>query len=95
MGVVAHISLQGLKRTRRLEKNEVTMRVGNGATISAQAVSVYTLHLPLGFTIDLDNCYYVPAICKSILSGSCLIRDSFSFKSQNNGFSIYLKFLHD
>ena len=74
-----------------MEKNEVTMCVRNGAMISAQAVGVYTLHLPSGFTIELDNCYYVPAICKNIMSGSCLIRDGFSFKSENNGCSIYLK----
>src|SRR4051812_23599572 len=92
-GAVAHIcnSLQGLKRTRRLEKNEVTMRVGNGATISAKAVGVYTLHLPSGFTIELENFYFVPAICKNIMSGSCLIRDGYNCKSENNGCSVYLK----
>ena len=74
-----------------MENNEVMMCVGNGATISAQAVGFYTLHLPSGFTIELDNCYYVPAICKNIMSGSSLIRDGFSFKSENNGSSIYLK----
>ena len=93
MGAVAHIcnSLQGLQRTGRLEKNEVTMRVGNGATIFAQAIDIYTLHLPSELTIELDNCYYVPAICKNIMYGSCLIHDDFSFKSENNGCSIYLK----
>ena len=46
-GVVSHIcnSLQGLKRTRRLEKNEVMMHVGNGATIllkpSASTLYIY------------------------------------------------------
>ena len=69
----------------------MTTRVGNESTIYAQAFSIYTLHLPSGFTIELDNCYYIPAICKNIMFGSCLIRDGFSFKYENNGCSTYLK----
>ena len=68
----------------------MSMHVGNGALFSAKAVGVYTLHLPSGFTIELDNCYYVPAICKNIMSGSCLLRDGYSFKSENKGCSIYM-----
>src|SRR3954464_4377551 len=70
-GAVAHIcnSLQGLRKIRKLEKNEVTMRVGNGATISAKAVGVYTLHLPLGFPKEQDICFLVPGIGKNIMWG--------------------------
>src|SRR3954469_25319392 len=59
---------------------------------SPQKPSASTVYiLPSGFTIELDNCYFVPVICKNIISGSCLIRDGYSFKSENTGCSIYLK----
>ena len=37
-----------------------------------------------------NNCYLVPALCMNIISGSCLTRDGYSFKSENNGCSIYM-----
>ena len=49
------------------------------------------LHLPSGLVLDLNNCYLVPALSMNIISGSCLIRDGYSFKSENNGCSIYLR----
>ena len=92
-GSVAHIcnSIQGLQKVRRLAKNEVQMRVGNGVQVSAQAVGIMPLSLPSGFTLELNNCYFVPALCKNIISGSCLLRDGYSWNSENNGCSIYFK----
>ena len=40
--------------------------------------------------INLNNCYLVPALSIKIISGSCLLRDGYSFKSENNGCSIYM-----
>ena len=31
-----------------------------------------------------------PALSMNIISGSCLMRDDYSFKSENNGCSIYM-----
>jgi hypothetical protein len=92
-GSVAHIcnSMQGLQRARKLARNEVQMRVGNGVQVSAQAVGVMPLRLPSGFILELNNCYFVPALCKNIISGSCLLRDGYSFNSENNGCSLYFK----
>jgi hypothetical protein len=39
------------------------------------------LHLPSGLVLDLNNCYLVPALSMNIISGSCLMRDGYSFKS--------------
>ena len=36
------------------------------------------------------NCYLVPALSMNTISGSCLMRDGYSFKSENNGCSIYM-----
>ena len=43
-----------------------------------------------GLVLDLNNCYLVPALSMNIISGSCLMRDGYSFKSENNGCSIYM-----
>ena len=48
------------------------------------------LHLPSGLVLDLNNCYLVPSLSMSIISGSFLMRDGYSFKSENNGCSIYM-----
>ena len=91
-GSVANIcnSKQGLRIKRRLAKDEVTMRVGNGSKVYVIAVGTLPLHLPPGLVLDLNNCYLVPSLSMNIISGSCLMRDSYSFKSENNGCSIYM-----
>ena len=78
-GLVAHIcnSKQELWIKRRLAKDEVTMRVGNGSKVDVIAVGTLPLHLPLGLVLDLKNCYLVPALSMNIIS-------------ENNGCSIYM-----
>ena len=81
-GSVANIcnSKQGLRIKRRLTKDEVTMHVGNGSKVDMIVVGTLPLHLPSGLVLDLNNCYLVPALSMNIISGSCLMRDSYSFK---------------
>ena len=66
------------------------MCVGNGSKVDVIAVGTLPLHLTLGLVLDLNNCYLVPALSMNIISGSCLMRDGYSFKSENNGCSIYM-----
>ena len=66
------------------------MRVGNGSKVDVIAVGMLPLHLPSGLVLDLNNCYLVPALSMNIISGSCLMQDGYSFKSENNGCSIYM-----
>ena len=40
--------------------------------------------------MNLNNCYLVPALSMNIISGSCLMRDGYSFKLENNGCSTYM-----
>ena len=49
------------------------------------------LRLPSGFILELSNYYFVPALCRNIISGSCLVHDGYSYKSENNGCSLYCK----
>jgi hypothetical protein len=58
-----------LRLTMMLAKDEVTMCVGNRARVAVIAVGMLPLHLPLVFILELSNCYFVPALCKNIISG--------------------------
>ncbi|KAK1603535.1 hypothetical protein QYE76_071902, partial [Lolium multiflorum] len=90
-GSVAHIcNSQELRNKRSLARDEVTMRVGNGSKVDVIAVGTLPLHLPSGLVLNLNNCYLVPALSMNIISGSCLMQDGYSFKSENNGCSIYM-----
>ena len=91
-GSVAHIcnSKKELRNKRRLARDEVTMRIGNGSKVDVIAVGTHALQLPSGLVMNLNNCYLVPALSRNIVSGSCLLRDGYSFKSEDNGCSIYM-----
>ena len=56
-GLVAHISnsKQGLRIKRRLAKDEVTMRVGNGSKVDVIAVGT----LPLLFGASIEHEHYI------------------------------------
>ena len=71
-GAVAHIcnSKQELRNKRKLAKDEVTMRVGNGSKVDVIAVGTLPLHLPTGLVLNLNNCYLVPSLSMNIVSGS-------------------------
>ena len=46
------------------------------------------LHLPSGFVLELNKCYVVPSLSRNIVSPSCLMKDGYSFVSENNGCAI-------
>ena len=66
---VAHIcnSKQVLQNRRKLPKNEVMMRVGNGSKVDVIAVGTLPLYLPSGLVLYLNNCYLVPALSMNII----------------------------
>ena len=66
------------------------MRLRSGSMVDVIALDTLPLHLCSGLVLDLNNCYLVPALSMNIISGSCLLRDGYSFKSENNGCSIYM-----
>ena len=91
-GCVSHITsnVQGLRKSRTLAKGEVELRVGNGARVVAVVVGTYSLPLPSGLILELNNCYYVPAIIKNIISIPVLDNEGFSFTIEKGCFSVYL-----
>jgi hypothetical protein len=46
--------------------------VGNGAKVAATTVDTYHLPLPSGLVLELNNYYCIPALCKNIITSSCL-----------------------
>ena len=66
------------------------MHVGNGSKVDVIAVGILPLHLPTRLVLNLNNCYLVPALSMNIVSGSRLMQDGYSFKSENNGCPIYM-----
>ena len=68
-GSVAHIcnSQEELRNRRRLAKDEVTMRVGNGSRVDVVAVGTLPLHLPSGLVLVLNKCYFVPSLSVNII----------------------------
>ena len=66
------------------------MHVGNGSKVDVITVGTLPLHIPSGLVLDLNNNYLVPALSMNIISGSCLMQDGYSFKSENNDYSIYM-----
>jgi hypothetical protein len=48
------------------------VHVSNGAKVAAIAVSTYHQSLSSGLVLELNNYYCIPALCKNIISSSCL-----------------------
>ncbi|KAK8600890.1 hypothetical protein V6N12_050735 [Hibiscus sabdariffa] len=90
-GCGSHIctSVQGLQKRRNLDKGDVDLRVGNGAKVAALAIGTYTLSLPSGLVLNLENCYFVPSLTKNIISVSCLDKIGFEIVIKNNCCSFY------
>ena len=78
-----------LPNKRRLAKGEVTICFASISKVDV--IKHRTLPVPSGLVLNLNNCYLVPSLSMNIVSGSLLIRDGYSFKSENNGCSIYMR----
>jgi hypothetical protein len=83
-------SLQGLSLTRIFAQGELDVRVGSGAKVAAIAVITFHLLLPLGLVLELNNYYCILALCKNIISSSCLEEiDGYEIIINNKRCSIY------
>ena len=74
------IDMQGLRNSRKLTKGESDLQVRNGARVAAVAMGTYVLYLLSGLCLNLDDCFYVPALIKNIIFVFCLNKERFSFK---------------
>ena len=80
-GSMVHIanSLQGFRTIRRLERNQRTVKVGNGVDLNVEAVGTLSLILEGGFCLNLYGTLYVPSMTRNLISVSKLIIDDFIF----------------
>ncbi|KAK4388266.1 hypothetical protein Sango_2433200 [Sesamum angolense] len=69
-GCGAHIcnDLQVLQRSRKLSKDEVVLRLGNGKAVAAEAVGIINLVVSDRVRLELKDCYFVPSMIKDIIS---------------------------
>ncbi|KAJ9553643.1 hypothetical protein OSB04_017688 [Centaurea solstitialis] len=80
--------LQGFTRRKTLRKDRSNLRVGEG-TLLAEAVGSYSLSLPSGLVLELDNCYYIPNMIKNVLSFDLLVDQGFYYKYDYKMFSVF------
>jgi hypothetical protein len=60
----------GMIRSRSVKRGEVDFQVGNNTRVAALTVGTMQLYLPLGFILELNNCYLVPSMSRNIMSPS-------------------------
>ncbi|KAJ9547978.1 hypothetical protein OSB04_020521 [Centaurea solstitialis] len=72
--------LQGFIRRKTLRKDRSNLRVGEGTPLIVEAVESYSLSLPSGLVLELDNCYYIPIMIKNVLSFDLLVDQGFYYK---------------
>ncbi|KAK4390315.1 hypothetical protein Sango_2094800 [Sesamum angolense] len=69
-GCGAHIcnDLQMLQRSRKLSKDEVVLKLGDGKTVAAEAVGIINLVISDRVRLGLKDCYFVSSMIKNIIS---------------------------
>ncbi|VFQ84441.1 unnamed protein product, partial [Cuscuta campestris] len=90
-GCGSHIctSMQNLHECRQLTEGEIQLKVGNGALVYALDVGTYSLSLPSGLILHLNNCLFVPSMSRNIISVSCLDKAGFSFVVKDKTLSVF------
>ncbi|KAL0293215.1 UNVERIFIED_CONTAM: Transposon Ty2-OR2 Gag-Pol polyprotein [Sesamum radiatum] len=77
---------QVLQRSRKLSKDEMILRLGDGKAVAAEAVGSLSLVVSDHVRIELKDCYFVPSMVKNIISISMLDRDGYKFLINKNYF---------
>ncbi|GKA97571.1 putative RNA-directed DNA polymerase [Tanacetum coccineum] len=70
---------KGFRTIRRLERNQRTVKVGNGVDLNVEAIGTLSLILEGGFCLNLYGTLYVPSMTRNLISVSKLIIDDFIF----------------
>ncbi|KAJ9552762.1 hypothetical protein OSB04_016807 [Centaurea solstitialis] len=81
--------LQGFTRRKTLRKDRTNLRVGEGTPLIAEAVGSYSLSLPSGLVLELDNCHYIPNMIKNVLSFDLLVDQGFYYKYTYKMISVF------
>ncbi|GJU02647.1 zinc finger, CCHC-type containing protein, partial [Tanacetum coccineum] len=79
---------QGLRGSRKLKPEVLTLYVGNGQRAAVEAIGSYHLCLPSGLVIVLNNCHYAPSITRGIILVSRLYDDGYVNRFVDNAISV-------
>ena len=82
-------TLEGMHINRWLKKGEISLQVGNGANVAALALGFFSLIMPTGKVLALEDCYYVQKFVLNIISISMLDKRGFHIDFNNCICSIY------
>ena len=69
--------MQGPRNSRKLTKGESHLRIGDSARVMTVSVGTYVFEPPLCFCLNLEYCYYVPALTKNNILVSCFEQKGF------------------
>ncbi|KAK4404308.1 hypothetical protein Sango_0799400 [Sesamum angolense] len=79
-------NLQVLERRRKLSKDEMILRLGDGKAVAVEAVGSLNLVISDHIQIELKDCYYGPSMIKNIISIPILDNYGYAFKINKNCF---------
>ncbi|GJV95484.1 retrotransposon protein, putative, ty1-copia subclass [Tanacetum coccineum] len=74
----------GLRGSRKLKLGALSLYVGDGHHAAVEAIGKFHLCLPSGLVLILRNCHYAPSITRGIISVSCLYKDGFVNRFEND-----------
>ncbi|GKD75631.1 zinc finger, CCHC-type containing protein [Tanacetum coccineum] len=78
------ITTQGLRASRKLKPGALSLYVGDGHRATVEAIGEFHMCLPSGLVLILHNCHYAPSITRGIISVSCLYKDGFVNRFEND-----------
>ncbi|GKD02187.1 retrotransposon protein, putative, ty1-copia subclass, partial [Tanacetum coccineum] len=83
-GIHIYNTSQGLRGSRKLKHEALSLYVGNGMRATVEAIRCFDLRLSNRQVIVLNNCHYAPSITRGVVSFSRLIDDGFINVIRNN-----------
>ncbi|GJZ03221.1 retrotransposon protein, putative, ty1-copia subclass [Tanacetum coccineum] len=83
------VYLAKLMKNKKLSQGASTsgalsLYVGDGHRAAVEAIREFHLCLPSGLVLILHNCHYAPSITRGIISVSCLYKDGFVNRFEND-----------
>ncbi|GJY99250.1 retrotransposon protein, putative, ty1-copia subclass [Tanacetum coccineum] len=79
-----HAIRAGLRGSRKLKPGALSQHVGDGHRAAVEAIREFHLCLPSGLVLILHNCHYALFITRGIISVSCLYKDGFVNRFEND-----------
>ncbi|KAL0453753.1 UNVERIFIED_CONTAM: hypothetical protein Slati_1353400 [Sesamum latifolium] len=79
---------QVLQRSRKLSKDEMILRLGDGKAVAAEAIGSLSLVVSDHVRIDLKDCFFVSSMVKNIISIPMLDSDGYKFLIDKNYFCL-------